>query len=129
MASRYPFDSMEQLFDQMRRGMFDGMAAENRWDSGVSVERHDDALVVLADLPGFDRADLSVTLRDDRLLIEGVSEADDGIHSRSRSVRETVRLPNGIDAEAAEASYHNGVLEVHFPLAGEAENGVSIDIE
>jgi len=129
MATRYPFDSMEPLFDQMRRGMFDGMAGEHGRDSGVTVERRDDALVVLADLPGFDREDLSLTLRDDRLLVEGTSEAGDGVHSRSRSVRETVRLPEGIDAEAAEASYHNGVLDVRFPLEADDENGISIDID
>ncbi len=27
----------------------------------------------------------------------------------------TVTLPSGIDAEHAQASYHNGVLELHFP--------------
>ena len=148
---RYPFDNMEQFFDQMRREMFGAWRPQGRqfgdswsgapaiesggydasgWDAGISVEETDDGFVVLADLPGFDRDELSLRLRDDELHLSGQHEVDDGTSYRSRRISERITLPAHADPEHVNASYHNGVLEVRFVVeSGDDDSGTHIHIE
>ena len=132
---QHPFESMERLFDQMRSEMFSGRmpALESGghtdgWDAGVSVEETDEGFAVLADLPGFDRDELTVTLREDHLHLAGSHEVGDGEGYRSRRVSERIALPAAPDPDDVTATYHNGVLEVRFAV-GDDEEGVHIDIE
>jgi len=69
----------------MRRAMFSdwrapatGSGHEGHWDAGISVEETDDGFVVLADLPGFDRDELSLRLRDDELHLTGEHDEETG---------------------------------------------------
>ena len=130
-----PFDSMERLFDQMRREMTGSgwatapvLAEDSGWDAGISLEATDDGYVVLADLPGFERDELSIRLHDDHLHLRGEHEVGSGAEYRSRTVSESVRLPEPVDPEQVTATYRNGVLEVSFVVDSE-EAGTAIDIE
>ncbi|WP_277540669.1 Hsp20/alpha crystallin family protein [Haloarcula laminariae] len=132
----------------MRREMFGGLGPRDRqlgdgrsegraidsadaggWDAGVSVEETDDGFVVLADLPGFDRDELSIRLHDDYLHLHGEHEVGDGMSYRSRRVDERISLPGHVDAADVTASYHNGVLEVQCVLAPPEDAGTDIHIE
>lgn len=130
-----PFDSMEQLFDQMRREMFGGVgtpqlaAGEDGWDAGVSIEETDEGFVVLADLPGFDREELSVRLHGDVLHLDGEHGVEDGAGYRSRQVSEVLTLPASTDPENVGATYHNGVLEVRFVTESAEDSGVDVHID
>ncbi|WP_324661686.1 Hsp20/alpha crystallin family protein [Haloarcula sediminis] len=147
---RHPFDGMDRFFDQMRREMFGAWRPQGRqlgdgqhddgsreptqydaggWDAGVSVEETDDGFVVLADLPGFDRDDLSVRLHGDYLHLSGEHEVGDGMSYRSRRVDERIALPSHTDPDAVTASYHNGVLEVRFAVTASEDAGTDIHIE
>ena len=145
---RYPFDGMEQFFDQMRREMFGGFGPQGRqfgeswrgtpaiesgdessWDAGVSIEETDDGFLVLADLPGFDRDELSLRLHDDVLHLRGEHEVGDGASYRSRRVSEHIALPARVDPDHVTASYHNGVLEVRFVVPSDDASGTDIHIE
>lgn len=138
-----PFDSMEQFFDQMRREMlggwrsvpaFEASGSEGTasdaagWDAGISIEETDEGFVVLADLPGFDRDELTIRLQDDYLHLEGEHEVGDGAGYRSRRVSERIALPTHVDPEHVSASYHNGVLEVSFVVDEESDAGFEIEI-
>jgi HSP20 family protein len=132
---------MEQFFDQMRREMFGGwdeMMSEwdrpalgsGTWDAGISIDETESGFVVLADLPGFERDELSLKLYDDVLVIRGEHEVDDGYESRSRTVHERISLPAHADPEHVSASYRNGVLEIEFVVEDDdSEDGQRIDIE
>ncbi|WP_276271563.1 Hsp20/alpha crystallin family protein [Haloarcula litorea] len=136
---QYPFDAMEQFFDQMRREMFTGRRGtgirasdehgEADWDAGVSIEGTDDGFVVLADLPGFEREELSLTLRGDELRLSGEHAVENGSGYRRRTVSERITLPMDVDPEDADATYRNGVLEVRFVVDEASTDGDSIDIE
>lgn len=147
---RYPFENMERFFDQLRREMFGGVTApaiegrrygdagadiETRqfgdsWDAGISIEETDDGFVVLADLPGFDRDELSLRLHDDTLHLSGEHEVADDTSYRSRRVSERISLPARVDPDHVTASYHNGVLEVRFVVEPEEPtDGMDIHIE
>jgi len=135
--TNHPFDSMEQFFEQMRREMLGNWgptpALETQhvaggWDAGISVEETDDGFVVLADLPGFDREELSVRLYEGRLHLDGEHEVGDGVGYRSRQVSEQITLPAHVDPEDVTASYNNGVLEVRC-VVDSADSGAGTDIE
>ena len=89
----------------------------------VDIFENDKALVLLADLPGVDRADLDVDIEDRQLTITGkVSELEDrfkpiyaeyGIGGYSRSFR----LGDTIDQSKISASLKDGVLTLMLPKA------------
>ena len=129
---RDPFETMERMFDQMRQA---GFAVEPRqalahsgFDANVTLERDGEDVVVMADLPGFEREEIEVHYQDEELTITGTHEDGDGEAYRSRSVEETITIPADVDPEAITATYKNGVLEVWLPVA-EAGDGYRIDIE
>lgn len=147
------FDEMEQAFDQMRRSMWthgprgrdSNRSPESRralpgtgfdrdvayeLDSNLSVESTDDGYVVLADLPGFEKEEIDLRFDDGTLHIDATHEVADGEYARSRRVRESVSIAGDVVVDGIEASYRNGVLEIHVPLE-EMEDGDAhhIDVE
>jgi HSP20 family protein len=79
--------------------------------------------VVQADLPGLDKDDLHVEVRDDVITIRGErrhehKERREGcLHSEQScgTFHRSIRLPEGVDAAKAEATFRNGVLEITMP--------------
>jgi len=64
MIRRYsPFDEIDQFFGRMGRG-FEQMAPDSVSHIAVDVADHDDEYVVTADLPGFDREEIDLTVDD-----------------------------------------------------------------
>ncbi|GAA0650735.1 hypothetical protein GCM10009019_12010 [Salarchaeum japonicum] len=101
----------------------------------VDVEDAGDAFVVTADLPGFEKDDIDVHLREDTLQIDATHEesADTGEdyirRERSkRSVTRSLTLPEAVEDDAVSASFNNGVLTVELPKADEEDDSTSIDI-
>lgn len=141
-SRRTPFDEMDRAFESMRRSMENmlrgmnvdesairGMSADDsaasRYGDGRSAmsefrtEETEDGYVVLADLPGFEKSEIEITV-DDRDLTVAAERTDDEngeYHSlrRRRSVRRSMALPEGVRAEEISANYRNGVLELHLP--------------
>lgn len=142
---RDPFRDIEELFERMSAG-FGGVGEELETELGgnaihVDVADADGDVVVTADVPGFDKGDIDVTVDDRRLSI--VAEADTETeresgeeethyYRRERATRKTSRtltLPVDVDETGASATYENGVLTVTLPKAGAGEEGHSIDID
>lgn len=89
---------------------------------GVDVYENKDELLILADVPGVGREDLTVNLEKNRLTIEARrSEAVRGhaiaAEYRPLDFRRTFLVPQGIDAEKIVAELALGVLKVHLPKA------------
>ena len=89
----------------------------------TDIVESDTHYILRADLPGVAEGDLQVQLDGDVLTIAGErrsqSEQRHGGYVRyersSGSFRRSVRLPEGVDADAIEASFDRGVLEVTVP--------------
>lgn len=103
---------------------------------GIRVEPTDEGFVAIADLPGFEREEITVRLDDRRLSVEAVHEesGDDEAASwrGSRRVNESVMVPGSDEllTDEVTASYRNGVLEVGLPTADETvDDEHVIDIE
>ena len=142
--STNPFEEMERLFEQTRRSMGAGHASAMRPSQGVEVlssndvnlgmEASDDGYVVTADMPGFEKADIDLRFEDGVLTIRGdrevTEETDRSWQRRSRHVHEQLAVPGEVIEADIDASYRNGVLEVHLPTSDEVDTDAHrIDID
>jgi len=108
---------MDDLFDRFGGGWLapsEEYGPQRLWDFGVTEE--DKEVIVRAELPGFEENELDVRLDGNVLTVRAEKQQGDGRQSY-RSYYESVTLPPGIDADKAQASYRNGVLELHIPRA------------
>jgi len=91
----------------------------------VDIEESDSEYRVLADLPGVDKENLEVSVKDNVLSIAVKSpEQQSEIQSESRSIRKeryqgqysrTFKLGSAADSENIQASYKDGVLNISVP--------------
>ena len=106
-------------FNRSRFGTFES----GRWPIPIDVVSEGEDVVIRASLPGLKPEDISVTLEDRLLTIQGETAADSEIEKGDYLLRErrvgrfsrSLRLPNSVDADKAEPTYENGVLTVTIP--------------
>ena len=116
-----PFRELAELHERLDRLVEPGGAAAPAWAPPVDITETDDAWVIEAELPGVDRKDINIELRDNELSISGeIKERKrEGILRRkTRRVGEfdlRVTLPGQVDAEDVQATTHDGVLSVRVP--------------
>lgn len=135
-----PVERLESIVEQLDRALSERDVDELPRSgvlSPVDVDVVDDGdgVVVVADLPGFEKDDISVKSDAHRLRIEAEHREedeveDDSYYRRERSrerLSRTVPLPVEVDAVGADASYENGVLSVRLPKA-EVEDGEEIEV-
>ncbi|MDI6866358.1 Hsp20/alpha crystallin family protein [Methanoculleus sp.] len=106
-------------------------------DLRVDVRDHENEVIVVADLPGVEKENVSVRLIDPRHM-EITSQRTDETEEESQDffVRErvygqisrTVPLPTEVTEDGARASFKNGVLEVRLKKVAK-ERGTSIPVE
>ena len=118
-------EDMEQLFDEFGLGRltprgFDQMAA---WTPQVEVLQRDKEFVIRADLPGINKDNVKVELRDDSIVLSGEREEErkeerEGFLRTERSYGSFYReipLPPDVDTSKATATFRDGVLEITMP--------------
>lgn len=119
------FERMSEQFEGAQPGrMMEGTVL-------VDVEDRDDEFVVTADLPGFDREEIEVNLRDDTLELSASRETTEETESgtfvrrerRRSDVSRSVYLPDPVVAEETTAVHENGVLTVTLPKVTPEESG------
>jgi HSP20 family protein len=96
----------------------------------VDVAETDKEVKVSAELPGVDEADIDVRVSDGMLIISGEKKAESKVektgyilHERTFGrVERALPLPDGIDADAAKATFKNGVLTVTIPKTAQAQS-------
>ena len=94
-----------------------------RWVPAVDLVESDGQLVLRADLPGMDRDDIDIQIKDGVLTVSGERRYEnegerEGFYRVERSFgrfSRSLRLPRGVDASAVSASFDRGVLEVTVP--------------
>lgn len=142
---------METMMGGSRVEIFTPMAArgagggmEGFREPLVDVRDEDERITVTAEVPGVEKEDIKLRVRQDGLgnhvLVmsarrkEESEKKDKGTYAsgfRSMSFRKEVTLPGRVKKETAKADYHNGVLEVTFERAEprEEEEGTDIPIK
>ena len=94
----------------------------------LDVVRHEGDVTLKLDVPGIDPEQLEVTVDRGILTISGKREEErtenDKFFVRERTMgtfTRRLRLPETLNADAVEASYANGVLEVRIPVLEQAK--------
>jgi HSP20 family protein len=122
-----PLDRLRRDFDavfgRLAGGLFapfeQDFEAIRLWD--FDVNENDKEIIVRAEIPGFDEKELDVQLDRDVLTIKAEKEQKGNGHEEYRSYSRSVTLPPGINPEKVQATYTNGVLELHIPRAEGAQ--------
>jgi HSP20 family protein len=107
------------------------------WTPTIDVLQRGDNLVIRADLPGVSKENVSVELDNGVLIISGETEQDreedrSGYFRSERvygSFYRAIPLPDDIDVSQAEATFHDGVLEIVIPNPQKPEQSRSRKID
>jgi HSP20 family protein len=112
-------------------GQQQGTAVANApaWAPALDICERKDAYLVTVELPGVKPDDLTITLEDGLLSIQGERQfAQDSsqqqfhrVERRYGAFRRAITLPAHVQADAVEASFEDGVLQVLVPKAEEAK--------
>jgi len=119
----HPLLQLQRDFDSLFGRLWGGWLAPDietvrMWD--FDVTENDKEIVIRAEMPGFEPNELDVQLTNNVLTIKAEKEQKGDRQEEYRSFYRTMTLPPGINADKVQASYQNGVLELHLPRAPEA---------
>jgi HSP20 family protein len=135
-----PFEDLRSGQDEMgpmlaqalgRYGQRQGAAADATpaWAPALDIAERKDAYLITVELPGVKLDDLTITIEDGLLTIQGERRfADDSsdqqfhrVERRYGAFRRSITLPTHVMADAVEASFEDGVLQIMVPKAEEAK--------
>lgn len=93
----------------------------------VDVAEYENESIVLMELPGVKKEDITLSLEDDLLTIKGERKTDQDSGVKKILHREivtepftrSIRLPHRIDANGISAELQNGILRITLPKAQE----------
>lgn len=126
---------VNRLFDDMfpEIGQGDDMGLME-WRPMVDTYEKDDAIIVNAELPGVNKEDISVDVKNNILTISGERKHEEDVNEDNFFRKErfygkfqrSFTLPDNVDSEKVDAAYKDGVLEVKIP---KTEQGSTKKIE
>jgi len=144
MSERNLFDELERFFERMseqfdQSGRSWGLDQWSQMASSGSVDLLDqgEEFVALIDLPGFEKDDIDVRIRDRTLHIDAerhseIDEEPDEYIRKERShesVSRRIELPDAVDMDAVDARLDDGILRLTIGKAEPTTSGESIEIE
>ena len=145
LAPWRPFQDMNEFFNRHSRLLKRGVAspfdeegsALGSWVPATNVSETKKEYLIKAELPEVDRSDISVSVKDGALTIEGErrheSEEDDETFHRVESFygrfSRVFALPPNVDESKIKANCKKGVLRVHLPKAEAAAPNVAQRID
>jgi HSP20 family protein len=111
------------FFDSPSTGGNGRKAPLRRWIPAMDVVESGDHFVLRADLPGLTAKDVNIEVEDNVLTISGQRKAEheergEGYYRLERSsgaFTRSLTLSEDVDADAIQAGFDNGVLEVRIP--------------
>lgn len=107
------------------RFFFDRFFEESDWPP-ADVQETSDGYFILLDLPGLEKKDIKITMKDGILSIAGKREKKEGriIERYYGSFSRSFRLNTKVTANKISANFKNGVLEIAIPK----EEGKEIEV-
>jgi Molecular chaperone (small heat shock protein) len=137
-----PFEEIRRTQERLNQLFEDFMPAEGLgggkvFTPAVDIKDEDDKLVVTTDLPGINKEDIEINLKEDMLEISAKSgkekeTEEEGYIRKERSYTRfyrAVRLPTSVKEEGSTAKMENGVLTIMLPKMKLEEPAKKIQIE
>lgn len=127
-------DDMDRLFETFFGTQPQTM--EDFWRPAIDIEENNGNLMVRAEIPGMNKENIKVSVKEDMLKISGERKQENEtkektFHRIERSYgkfERIIRLPSEVDADKVKASYKDGVLNVTLPKP-ESMKPKQIDVE
>jgi HSP20 family protein len=119
-----PFSTeINRLFDTLFESGNGQAARSQRWAPAMDLVEGEDHFLLKADLPGLGEDEVAIEVQDNVLTLSGERKAEHerkerGWYRLERSFgrfSRSLTLPEGVNADAIEATFDKGVLEVRIP--------------
>lgn len=133
MADKYlkkwePFRELVTLRDEMD-SIFESffgdhpVMREGFWAPVIDISENNGTIEVKAEIPGMNKDDIKISVRDNRLSITGERKQesetkDKKFHRIERfygKFSRNIRLPADVDADKVKATYKDGILNISLP--------------
>ncbi len=126
-SSRFPlvYDMMNRWFDDFLTSREMPLLPEIKsdWIPKVDVKETNREIEVSASLPGVDKKNIKVELKENHLSIQGDRKSESEQKSKGYIRREqsygsffrSFRLPDNIKSDGIKASYKDGILDIKIP--------------
>jgi HSP20 family protein len=124
-------DEMNRVFNDFFRSGNGGEAGWGlrTWNPPVDIYETDDALVLKAELPGVSKDDVSIEVHQNTLILRGQRKheaevKEEHYHRVERAYGTFQRsfvLPTTVDQDKVQATFKDGVLELHLPKSEAAK--------
>jgi HSP20 family protein len=137
-----PFEEIRRTQERLNQLFEDFMPMEERgggkvYTPAIDIKEEEDKLVVTTDLPGINKEDVQINLKEDMLEISAKTgkekeTEEEGYLRRERAYTQfyrAVRLPASVKEEGSTAKMENGVLTITLPKMQLEEPKKKIAIE
>lgn len=137
-----PFDEIRRTQERLNQ-LFEDFMPMEEWGGGkvytpaIDIKEEENKLVVTTDLPGINKEDVQINLKEDMLEISAKTgkekeTEEEGYLRRERAYTQfyrAVRLPASVKEEGSTAKMENGVLTITLPKMQLEEPAKKIAIE
>ena len=116
---------MNHLFNDVFRPVVRGDEELSMWNQypTVDIYDNDEHIVIKAELPGIDKKDIVIDVKDGVLTLKGERSSDNEIKEEKYYCRERTfgkferifKLPSDVDSEKISADYKDGILKIDVP--------------
>lgn len=119
-----PMSNMLSLFDEFFNRFYDEEATEDKFRAmSMDIIEHEKEFELLANLPGFRKENVKISVHDNQLLIEAVCDETKEEHKGtmyrcerySGNYRRNLMLPENADPNKISAKMEDGVLRLTVP--------------
>jgi HSP20 family protein len=120
-------DEMDRLFDHSFGPVFRAPGSVSHWAPTLDLYQDKDQFTVVAELPGFKKEDIELSLHNGVLTVSGERKQDKQGEASYKNERffgrfqRSVTLPASVDGDKIKATYQDGVLKIVLPKAEEAK--------
>ncbi len=133
-------DKMNQLFEDTfsRTQGREHALAKGMWTPAVDIYETDEAVIVKAELPGLDKNQIGVEVKDGILTLHGERKLEkevkeENYHRIERTYgtfHRSFSLPSSVEQEKIGAKFKDGVLEVTLPKREQAKlKQIKVDVK
>ncbi len=116
-------DAFDKMFDDAFKNFWGDNELERHDAFRTDVIERDDSYLLEAELPGFNKEDINIDLKNDLLTISASHKEENEEKDKHKYIRKeryyssysrSFRV-NNVEANDIDASYNNGILEVVIP--------------
>lgn len=128
-----PLIDFDSMFDRLRRDFYSPDLLGDSFETlgpKVEVQESDKNIKICAELPGMKEKDISVTLRDNTLILEGERKSEKKKEGKGYyrsefsygSFYRAIPVNTEVDQDQVEATYRDGILEVNLVKLADSES-------